>query len=71
LASKISFGRHVKNARLDRGLSIADVAGRVGVSVGCIYLWEADRTRPRDENLVALCKALKLSVAATREMAAA
>ena len=71
MPKKLSFGRHVRNVRLDRGLSIADIAERVGVSYSCVYLWEADRTRPREGNLVALCKALKLPVAATREMAAA
>ena len=35
-----------------------------------VYLWEHDRVRPRDVNLSALCKALKLPVRATREMAA-
>ena len=71
MARKNSFGRHVKNTRLHLGLSIADVAERVGVSYACVYLWEADRTRPREENLMALCKALKLPVTATRAMAAA
>ncbi len=63
---KISFSRHVRNARLDRGLSVSDVAERVGVSPACIYLWEHGTTRPRDQNLVALCKALRLPLAATR-----
>lgn len=71
MARKISFGRHVRNARMDRGLSVPAVAERVGVTPTCVYLWEQDRTRPRAQNLVALCKALKLPVAATRAMAAA
>lgn len=69
LARKISFSRHVRDARISRGLSIADVANRVGVSPACVYFWEQGRTRPRDQNLVALCKALKLPLAATRAIA--
>ena len=70
MPKKISFSRHVRNARIDRGLSVSDVAQRVGVSPACIYLWERGTTRPRDENLAALCKALKLPLRPTREMAA-
>lgn len=71
MARKISFSRHVRNARIERGLSVTDVADRVGVSPACIYLWERGTTRPRDENLVALCKALKLPIAETRAIAGA
>ena len=69
MSRKISFSRHIKNARVERGLSVIDVAERIGVTPTCIYHWEQDRTRPRDANLVALCKALKLPVAATRAIA--
>ena len=43
----------------------------MGVSQAEVYLWETDRSRPRDANLSALCKVLKLSVRATKAMAAA
>jgi transcriptional regulator with XRE-family HTH domain len=56
---------------MKRGLSVVDVAEQVGVSTVSVYIWETDRSRPRDANLTALCKALKLPVRATREMAAA
>ena len=69
MARRISLSRHLRNARIDRGFSVADVADRIGVSTGCVYLWERGRTRPRDANLVALCKALKLPITATREIA--
>jgi transcriptional regulator with XRE-family HTH domain len=55
---------------VERGLSVAEVAERVGVTAPCVYFWEMGRTRPRDANLVALCKALKLPIKATRELAA-
>jgi transcriptional regulator with XRE-family HTH domain len=70
LPRKASFARYLRNARLERGLSVAEVAERIGVSVASIYFWETDRVRPRDANLNALCKVLKLPIKATREMAA-
>jgi len=49
-------------------LSVAEVAEQVGVSTASIYFWETDRVRPRDENLSALCRVLKLPVRATLAM---
>ena len=60
---------HICDARIKRGLSVAEVAEQVGVSQASIYFWENDRVRPRDANLTALCKALKLPVRATKAMA--
>jgi transcriptional regulator with XRE-family HTH domain len=70
LPRKPSLSRFLHDARIKRGLSVAEVAEQVGVSTVSIYLWESDRVRPRDANLTALCKALKLPIRATREMAA-
>ena len=70
MARKPSLSRYLRNARLERGLSVAEVADRVGVSAASIYFWETDRVRPRDANLSALCKVLKLPIKATRELAA-
>ena len=67
---KPSLSRYLRDARLKRGLSVAEVAEEVGVSAASIYFWETDRVRPRDANLSALCKVLKLPIRATREMAA-
>jgi DNA-binding XRE family transcriptional regulator len=69
LPRKQSLSRHLRNARVERGLSVAEVAEQVGVSTASIYFWETDHCRPRDENLSALCKVLKLPVRATRAMA--
>ena len=58
-------------ARVRRRISVAELAETIGVSTAAIYQWESDRgVRPRDANLTALCKALKLPVRATREIAA-
>lgn len=69
MARKSSLSHHLRNARIERGFSVADVADRTGVSAACVYLWERGQTKPRDANLVALCKALKLPIAATRALA--
>jgi transcriptional regulator with XRE-family HTH domain len=60
----------LRNARLKRGLSVAELAGQVGVSTASVYFWERDHCRPRDDNLAALCRTLKLPIRATRAMAA-
>ena len=70
LARKPNFARYLRDARIKRGLSVAEVAEEVGVSTASIYFWETDHVRPRDANLSALCKVLKLPIRATREMAA-
>lgn len=67
---KPSFSKFIRDARLRRGLTAAEVAEEIGVSQSSIYFWETDRVRPRDENLTALCKVLKLPIRATRDMAA-
>lgn len=67
---KPSLSRYIREARIARGLSVAEVAEHVGVSQACIYFWETDRSRPREANLSALCKVLKLPVRKTREIAA-
>jgi transcriptional regulator with XRE-family HTH domain len=64
LARKPSFGKHLRDARIKRGLTVIEVAEQVGVSAVSIYLWENDRVRPRDANLSALCKVLKLALEA-------
>ena len=69
MARKPSFARSIRNARIERGLSVAEVAQRVGVSVSSIYFWETDRVRPREANLSALCKVLRLPLRGTREIA--
>ncbi len=66
---KPTFAQHIRQARVKRKLSVTEVAEQVGVTEAGVYLWEADRNRPRDANLSALCKVLKLPVRATKAMA--
>ena len=70
MAKKPSWSSHLREARLKRGLSVADVAERAGVSVASIYLWETGKTQPRDANLTSICKVLKLPIRAARDMVA-
>ena len=67
---KPNFARYIRDARLKRKLSVADVAAEVGVSTSSIYFWELDYCRPRDANLSALCRTLRLPIRATRDIAA-
>ena len=71
MAKKPSLSAHLRDARIKRGLSVAEVAENAGVSAASIYLWETGKHTPRDANLSALCKVLKLPIRAIREMAAA
>ena len=64
-----NFARHLRDARIRRGLSSAEVADLVGVSHASVYFWETDHCRPRDYNLTALCRVLRLPIRATRAMA--
>lgn len=70
LPRKSNFASYLRDARIRRGLSVADVAEQVGVSQSSIYFWETDHCRPRAENLHALCKALRLPIKATKAMVA-
>ena len=69
MAKKPTLCGYLRDARLKRGLSVAEVAEGAGVSAASIYPWETGKHTPRDGNLSALCKVLKLPVRATREMA--
>ena len=67
---KLSLSAHLRNARKQRGLSVAQVAAQIGVSEAAVYFWETDHCKPRAANLTALCRLLKLPIRATRELAA-
>jgi len=71
LPRKPNFARYLREARIRRHLTVAEVAEQVGVITASIYFWETAHCRPRDANLNALCKVLKLPIKATRAIAAA
>lgn len=69
MARPKSLSKQLRAARVNRGLSVVEAANQIGVSPASIYFWESGRVRPRAANLSALCKVLKLSVRATRQLA--
>jgi transcriptional regulator with XRE-family HTH domain len=71
MARKPRLCHLIRDTRIERGFTVAEVAKRVGVSVPCVYFWETDQTRPREKNLSALCKVLRLPLREAMEMAAA
>jgi transcriptional regulator with XRE-family HTH domain len=71
MPQKPSLGRYLRDARIRRGLSVSEVAEQIGVSTASIYFWETAHCRPRNVNLTALCKVLRLPIRATKAMAEA
>ena len=65
LARTKSLSKQIRQAREGKGFTVAQLADRLGVSQVSIYYWESGRVRPRDTNLAALCKALKMPVRET------
>lgn len=70
-ACNLRFLKVDGTTRLLRGYTINQLAEQVGVSAVSIYNWENGAVRPRETNLSALCRALRLPIRATREMAGA
>jgi repressor LexA len=65
LARTKSLSKQIRDARQYKGFTVAQLADKLGVSQVSIYYWESGRVRPRDNNLTALCKALKLPIRET------
>jgi DNA-binding transcriptional regulator YiaG len=65
LARTKSLSKQIRQAREVKGFTVAELADRLGVSQVSIYYWESGRVRPRDTNLTALCKALKMPMRET------
>ena len=57
-----AVGERIRNARIERGLTQAQLAKRLGVTSGAVGQWEIGRDLPRAERLADLAAALKLSV---------
>ena len=55
-----TLGGRLRTAREARGWSVAQLAGRVGVTVTTVARWERDRSRPRLRQLEAVARALGL-----------
>lgn len=46
----------IKQARLNAGKSVSEVAHELGISEAAVYQWEAGDTSPRIEKLVTLAR---------------
>jgi DNA-binding XRE family transcriptional regulator/NACalpha-BTF3-like transcription factor len=68
VAEPMSLSAQLHAARIQCGLSVAEVADRVGVSIASVYFWENGRVRPRAGNLAALCKVLQVPMHATHRL---
>jgi len=52
------FGERIHRLRVERGLSLADIAGRLGVSKPTVWAWEHGKSRPVERRLPDLAAAL-------------
>jgi transcriptional regulator with XRE-family HTH domain len=52
------FGERIHRLRIERGLSLADIAQRLGVSKPTVWAWEHGKARPVDRRLPDLAQAL-------------
>lgn len=47
---------NMRRERLERGLSIQDVANSLKVHPNAVSRWETNKTEPTSSNLIALCR---------------
>ncbi len=57
------FGVRLRRLRAERGLSLADIATRLGVSKPTVWAWEHGKSRPVEKRLSALAEALGVTPA--------
>ncbi len=53
-----AFGTRLHRLRTERGLSLADIADKLGVSKPTVWAWEHGKARPVERRLTALAEAL-------------
>ena len=59
---KSDFGRRIKKLRTDSGLSMQDLADKVGVTKSSINMWENSNNVPKDNILITLYKIFNVSI---------
>lgn len=52
------FGARLHRLRVERGLSLADIGSRLGVSKPTVWAWEHGKSRPVEKRLAGLAEAL-------------
>lgn len=55
---RLAQGKRIRNARTTRGMSIAELAGSLGVTSGAVSQWETGRFAPRQHHQVAIARTL-------------
>ena len=58
----MTIGERLREYRIYRGLTQAEVAARLGISAQALSSWEKDRNRPNPEDLVGLSKIYEISI---------
>lgn len=52
------FGPRLRELRIARGLTLADLADRAGVDLDSVHRWEKGTRQPSWASVLAVCKAL-------------
>ena len=60
--NKQAFGERLRNLRMDRGLSLQQFAGRIGVTKSTVSFYENGERLPSYDVLFEICKTLDISV---------
>ena len=63
----LAFGKMLEQQRKARGLTLEQVASRLGVSKPTVWAWEKGKARPLEDRYPAIAEALGLSVSDLRE----
>lgn len=59
---KSNFGIRIKKLRIDSGLSMQDLAEKVGVTKSSINMWENSNSVPKDSILIKLSQIFNVSI---------
>lgn len=57
-----TFGKRLREKRLERRLTQATIAKKIGVKRSAVSQWEADETQPKGKNLTQLCQILDCDI---------
>ena len=60
--NKQTFGDRLRTLRMDRGLSLQQLAGRIGVTKSMVSFYESGERLPSYDVLFEICKTLDTSV---------
>ena len=56
------FGQRIKKLRNDKGLSMQELADKLGVTKSSINMWENSSSIPKDNILISLSKMFNVSI---------